>query len=537
MANHFSAVEKINPRGVVDSCLEIFVDTADIYRLNNLVAELDTYTFVVWYCSAAECSIKFNVLGTEETVKSTPTWTKYVKTVEYDGTNNNIDITQDLDSTIYLYEGYITKGSKDKSWSLAPEDWEDGREERDNLITETMTFAQQTSDMFRWLVKDGTNETNFTLTSRTADLVSEQINLKGLVTFTGLSSDVPTEIIGEFSKAPIVNEGDDGSTNATVIHGGWIKTGTIDTNQLNVEEIFASGTSVMNIIDAREINADNITSGTIKSNFIELYGLEVKQNDTDIVTLSIENTGDVTLRGSVESYNYVTGESGWSINAYGDAEFNDVTVRGNLINKSAGIIATDGDDRQIVAWFGSSYEERESAPLIFYSDGYMKSSTGEFGGIFTGDIKIGNISIVDPNENSGSDALLTIQNGNNGVKKVQLRDTNESSFAQNIVITNEFYNTSIMLNQDGSGYFKGISVVDYDDNNEATTYVSMQKNGLNINGISMNGTLIDGENTFSITSQKPLDINITANNTHISGTTTVDKLEIENEGIFGKIKM
>ena len=39
MSNFFSAVRKINPRGVEDDVLEIFVDTYDRYRLNNLVAE------------------------------------------------------------------------------------------------------------------------------------------------------------------------------------------------------------------------------------------------------------------------------------------------------------------------------------------------------------------------------------------------------------------------------------------------------------------------------------------------------------------
>lgn len=524
MSNYFSATKKINPRGITDDVLEIFVDTYDIYRLNNLVAELGTYTFVVWYCSAADCSIKFNVLGTEETVASTTTWTKYIKTVEYDGTNNNIDITQDLDSTIYLYEGYITKGSKDKSWSLAPEDWEDGREERDELITETMTFAQQTSDMFKWVVKSGTNETDFILTDRTATLVSEQINLKGLVTFTGLSSEVPTEIIGTLSEQPIISEDGSGTTVATVIHGGWIKTGTIDSNQLNVNEIFANGTSVMNIIDARELNADNITSGTIKANFLELYGLEVKQADSDIVTLSIENTGDVTLRGSVESYNYISGESGWSINKNGNAEFNDVVVRGSFITDMGGIADMESNDVQVLYWAGASHEERENAPFVVYSDGSMKATKGTFSGVFTGDIEIGNISIIDPSSSSGNDAILTIQNGDNGVKRVQLRDTNYSSFAQDIWITDDFENSTIQLSQ--NGYIDAIGGVITQDN-------SLTGDGLNIGGATISG---DSTNMNIISTLVNVGTYNSDSNLKVFGGVTVEKdTKLNKDLLFGNI--
>lgn len=826
MANHFSAVKKINPRGIEDDCLEIFVDTFDVYRLNNLVAELGTYTFVVWYCSATECNIKFNVLGTEETVSSTAVWNKFVKTVEYDGIYNNIDIIQDLDSTIYLYEAYITKGSQDKSWSLAPEDWEDGCEERDNLINETMTFAQQTADKFTWLVKSGTNETNFTLTSRTAELVSEQINLKGLVTFSGLSGDTQAKINGNVVKVDVMyalgtsttiaptsgwkttapqwtsgkymwqktvityvdnstkestptcisgsqgqkgDQGDsgigitsiveqyylsssktgqiggkwsaqcpnwvtgyyiwtrsvvtweDGSTTTTepvlanaindanenaddaknkseqsfqlssahentinswisdaitegvvTINGGYIKSNTINTDHLIVEDIFATGTSVMNIINAQEIDAKRITSGQIQADKMDVHGLSVKHSmkvnadGENLETLSISDEGDITMRGNIESYNYIAGKTGWAIKNDGDAEFNDVTVRGSVISNYGGIAScggsgtnliqhtsffdgTDGgkwvlrdgysidttflcngtntikfsrtgltdsslvqtyssrtknpvtpvvgktytasakfytknssdidgakpyigiwvydsegtaiqretvtvpfadnewvdasvsitcdtgascvafvvgayrngtfwfgmpkieegntatawglspDDgiKQVVHWAGTSYDNREDAPWIVYSDGSMKATLGEFGGVFTGDIQIGNISIIDPSSSSGGDAILTIQNGDSSIKRVQLRDTGSSDFAQNIKITNNTYSTMITLGQDGYGVFNG----------GITAGSGTVKSTLAKDTITLNGSIIDGStaNTINIL---PTSLNI-----------------------------
>lgn len=622
MSNYFSAVKKVNPRGIEDDVLEIFVDTYDIYRLNNLVAEAGTYTFVVWYSAKADCNITFNILGTEEKVAACATWGKLVKTVEYSGIGaNNIDITQDLGSTIYLYEAYITKGSQDKSWSLAPEDWEYGREERDTLINETMTFAQQTSDKFNWVVKSGTDETNFTLTSRTADLVSEQINLRGLVSFTSLNSvdfgsaniivragelinsklnsdgtiesladdtegdgtifysrvmnDFIPVVAGEqltFSqifdknnygdnffrycfyegdKTTVVQYGHDNSEkftfavpeNAeylrvsydgankvklersgdastwsigdyllgetaqgqTIIHGAYIKTGTITANEIDVDGFFADD-GVITSLKTIEIDADRITSGFIHADRLDLHGLSVKHstkknaNGVSLETLGISETGDVTLRGSIESYDYVSGVSGWSINSDGNMELNNLNARGDLINPYGGIISSTGDTVEVNAWFGASYDERESAPFIVYSDGTMIATKGTFGGVFTGDIQIGNISIVDPNSDTGNDAVLTIQNGDGGTKAVQLRDTDVSSFGQNIEIGeykygadgNESFTTYIYLGKDGNARFnESISIGDKTSLSDGTLTLNGQVLGTNSNGYVFKSSQVD----------------------------------------------
>lgn len=54
--------------------------------------------------------------------------------------------------------------------------------------------AEQTADKFSWIVKSGTGSTNFTLTDRVAELVADQINLSGLVTFSGLDSNAQEKI-------------------------------------------------------------------------------------------------------------------------------------------------------------------------------------------------------------------------------------------------------------------------------------------------------------------------------------------------------
>ena len=653
-----------------------------------------------------------------------------------------------------------------------------------SVANNAQTIANQTADKFTWIVKSGTNSTNFTLTDRTAQLVSDEINLKGLVKFSGLTSstqkslsegkclfpdltfsigtnniqkyynaniatypnavkveridrqsDTPTSSkhcmkvtlgTGSFTapcgfvqsvnsranavfvqrfiaKLPVGYEfvkasnsigtgsndefisstkgtgnyeeyvrvtkcGSEGTFNnggyvyvrainsssatptdnnpvvfyiascttyditessdynawgmdeipdidVTLINGGMIKTKSISTSQLNTHEILAQNGTFMNAINAQEINADRITSGKITSKRIDAYGLSILDKDRNIETFSIASDGQVTLRGSVESYDYISGKTGWSISYKGSAEFNDVTVRGGLITGDGGIASSGGlginlqkntsfynglnnwtvssnvwsvdksmqynginslrysvsnlssetisscttqaksisaksgdtftaqatfytdnlsgitgtkpkfkivfyntagtvlheeaitvsfvnkkwvltkitatapantayvgisfvgylngtfyisqpkiekgnsatewslspnDKGQVPRfWAGTTYENREYAPFIVYNDGSLKAAKGTFGGVFTGDIKIGNVSITDPNVSNGDDATITVINGNTGVKAVQLTDMSQSSFAQNISITDNFYNEQVRINQNG----------------------------------------------------------------------------------------
>ena len=339
-----------------------------------------------------------------------------------------------------------------------------GLNNANSAASNAQTIANQTASKFQWIVKSGSSATNFTLTDRTAQLVAENINLNGLVTFTGLDSstqnkiNLPNDTITEWSSDTI-------DENVTIINGGYIRVGTIDLKHLNVDNIFSTGNAVMNIISSQEINANRITSGTIVANRLSLYGMEVLQKETNLTTLNIRDSGDITMRGSVESFNYASGEAGWSIRSNGDAEFNDVIVRGSLITDDGGVVSSavisEDATKQVRFWAGSSYENRENAPWIVYNDGSMLAQKGSFSGVFTGDIKIGNISISDASSTSGGDALLTIQNGQNGVKVVQLRDSDHSDFAQEIHITDNFYNEKISLQQDGVGLFtSGIAIGD-----------------------------------------------------------------------------
>lgn len=91
------------------------------------------------------------------------------------------------DDKVYYACPKLERGTKATDYTPAPEDV-------DQQITAAETIASQTADKFNWLVKSGTNSTDFELTDRTATLVASAINMNGLVTFSGLNTDLQNTI-------------------------------------------------------------------------------------------------------------------------------------------------------------------------------------------------------------------------------------------------------------------------------------------------------------------------------------------------------
>lgn len=172
---------------------------------------------------------------------------------------------------LYIKDVALTTGNKTADWSPAIE-------ETEMRIAKVETIANQTKDKFTWLVKSGTSATNFELTDRTATLVANYINLKGLVTFAGLNSDTQGKISSAKSTADTVastvnankenwdkgynwtnsNGGNmskmldmvktwtDGAlTTTTTINGGYIRTNTINASHLTLGDF-------TNLVDVNE---------------------------------------------------------------------------------------------------------------------------------------------------------------------------------------------------------------------------------------------------------------------------------------------
>ena len=141
----------------------------------------------------------------------------------------------------------------------------------DGQITSLETKQIQTDSKLGWLVSSGTSSSDFTLTDRTAELVSKYINLHGLVTFKGLSSDVN----GKFTKY----DGWGGTTDSTKINGAMIETGSIKAEQ----------------IEANAITATKIAANAVTADKISAYGLSVLHKNTGEKTLEIDASGNVNL--------------------------------------------------------------------------------------------------------------------------------------------------------------------------------------------------------------------------------------------------
>ena len=185
----FNEIEMTTPYGDTDNVLELNIDSSsDAYVLQDVIKLSSTYTFSIWYRTESDSQITFNVLGESEIVDSTTSWNKFVKTVTVETLDEtSIYILPSVGVNSYFYEGYLVEGITDTSWTPAPEDVEQS-------ITSVSSQYTQLSNKFNWVVKSGTSSSDFTITDRMATLVSDYINLKGLVTFSGLDSTAQSKI-------------------------------------------------------------------------------------------------------------------------------------------------------------------------------------------------------------------------------------------------------------------------------------------------------------------------------------------------------
>lgn len=183
-------------------------------------------------------------------------------------------------------------GNKATDWTPAPEDV-------DSAINTVNTLATQTANKFNWLVKSGTSATDFTLTDRTATLVSDYINLKGLVAFDGLSSDVRDRVIDVESLASTANA----TANSAISTANTAKT-----NAANAQSIANSAGSTAGTALTRATHQYGTcsTAAATAAKVVTLSGftlftgakISVKftyANESTGPTLNVNNTGAKTI--------------------------------------------------------------------------------------------------------------------------------------------------------------------------------------------------------------------------------------------------
>lgn len=139
----------------------------------------------------------------------------------------------------------------------------------------------QKVDGFKLEVTNGDTTSTIALKSGSTSISSGKIELKGFVTFTGLSGGTTTidgaciktgTIAAKFIDADVIRTGDL-KNGTTVISGSNIKTGTIDAKYIDAaiirsKDLSSGGTTT--------IDGARITTGTIKADRIDVDSLKVK---------------------------------------------------------------------------------------------------------------------------------------------------------------------------------------------------------------------------------------------------------------------
>ena len=183
-------IQAVTPYGETDNVLELSIDvSSDAYVLEDVVKIVGDYSFSIWVKSAkSDCLTTFNVLGTSITESITTKWKKVSTTVKIDSlNNNNINIIPDVNTTIYLYEGFLSEGIIDNSWIPAPEDSEEIMESIKSEFNQTADRIEQ---------KVAASDGRITTLSTTVDGVDAEIkNADGKITkleasVDGISSEI-----------------------------------------------------------------------------------------------------------------------------------------------------------------------------------------------------------------------------------------------------------------------------------------------------------------------------------------------------------
>ena len=214
----------------------------------------------------------------------------------------------------------------------------------------------------------------------------------------------------------------------------------VNSDKLNVEELFVNENAFINRLKAVEIDAANITTGKISSERLDIQGLvsfdafdesikdvfdvsgnktyinggmiaanSIKADKIDILSgftvngadgkpvfaigKASEGVGTIEVNGWLHSTNYEKGKSGYSINTDGTAELNQATIRGTLDVLNAGMTNYGTAATDIRIWAGESYEKRESAPFRVYQNGDVFAANGTFTGLLKGTLDSGDVQI------------------------------------------------------------------------------------------------------------------------------------------------
>ena len=142
--------------------------------------------------------------------------------------------------------------------------------DNDKEVENVKTVATQTSEKFNWLVKSGTSSTNFTLTDRTAELLTESLVIKNKDGSQTLISGGKMDIEEILTKNLVVKN-KDGSQ--TLISGG-----KMDIDEIFSQNITATGTITGGTIKGTEVSGPTITGGQISGTTVSADSMTAKES-------------------------------------------------------------------------------------------------------------------------------------------------------------------------------------------------------------------------------------------------------------------
>lgn len=257
--------------------------------------------------------VYFGNLKLEESNNKVTDWTPAPED-DADYTNNRL---KDYSTTVQMNSAISQKANEITTMVsqtyVTTSKYNDLEETVDTQYTTISSKYTQLADKFTWVVSGGTSSSNFTITSRLAQLVANDINLNGRVTFNGLDSSTQGKINTAQSTANsaqstansvqntvnsnkskwdsasswtssngsnmtnlrnmVLKWTDNAVSTTTQINGGWIKTNTITADKIAANAIISSK------IAAGAITADKINVSSLESISARIGGWTISGNN------------------------------------------------------------------------------------------------------------------------------------------------------------------------------------------------------------------------------------------------------------------
>ncbi|MFE4029138.1 hypothetical protein ACFX4N_23575 [Priestia sp. YIM B13551] len=323
-------------------------------------------------------------------------WVKLSKVFTANAATVNVQIGRGgggSNGTYWFTGVQIEEGEKTTGWSAAPEDV-------DGLLNAVVAPNGQ--------IKARDIASSIAVTPEAIKFISEEIDLKGKVTFSDFAVDWAYDDTGNM----ITNFDQPDYDPANPLYmdtSGYYR--AIEEGNDFIANLFTRDDETGKTL----INGNYIKTGTIQAKNADFMDVEVFNSDGE-VSFSIDSNGNLSTVGTSKSAGYEPGKYGWKIDANGSAEFNSATFRGDIelgyydstldqfVSTGGVQSGTNGLGRDIRFWAGSSMED---APFKVYSDGSLYATQGTFTGTFSGVVQVGNIIIEDSPDVVG-DASITI---------------------------------------------------------------------------------------------------------------------------------